>query len=194
MIGAVGAEDREMKRVEAMALRMRDFAANCDGVTAIEFGFVLPPLLYLLMAILQIGFVFTAGQVLEDATTEFARQIRTGQTQDQKITQANFRQKFCDRIAVFMSCSDKNLLIDIRVLPSFGTVDLQWPMDKDGNYTDPGQFQIGAREETVLVRVFYQYKTWLPFVGSVLANLPNGNRLLSASAAFRNEPFKGVAT
>jgi hypothetical protein len=46
----------------------------------------------------------------------------------------------------------------------------------------------------VLVRVFYQYKTWLPFVGSVLANLPNGNRLLSASAAFRNEPFKGVAT
>ena len=90
----------------------------------------------MIMAIFQIGMVFVAGQVLEDATTEFGRLIRTGQAQGGRVDQASFRAAFCDRIAVFMNCDNNNLLIDIQVLPSFGNVSLDWPTDEDGNFDD----------------------------------------------------------
>ena len=179
-----------MKSVLSKFRRMtRRFGAARDGVAVIEFAFILPPVLYMIMAIFQIGMVFVAGQVLEDATTEFGRLIRTGQAQGGRVDQASFRAAFCDRIAVFMNCDNNNLLIDIQVLPSFGNVSLDWPTDEDGNFTTPGNYQLGANQQTVLMRAFYQYPVWLPFVGTTMANLPNGRRLLSASTAFRNEPF-----
>jgi Flp pilus assembly protein TadG len=164
-------------------------AAARDGSAAIEFAFVLPVLLFILCAIFQIGLVFTANQVLEDATTEFARLIRTGQAQSGGLTKANFQQQFCDRIKVFLNCDGTNLLIDIQVMPSFGAVSLGWPIDGTGNFTGTGGYSLGAKEQTVLVRAFYQYPVWMPYVGSTLSTLPNGKRLLAASAAFRNEPF-----
>jgi Flp pilus assembly protein TadG len=165
------------------------FARDRKGATAIEFALILPVFLFMVTAIFQVGLVFTAGQVLEDATTEFARLVRTGQSQNQKVTQAMFRNELCKRINVFLSCSETNLLIDVQVLPSFGAVSLSWPMNEDGTFKDAGQFNPGGAGDTVLIRTFYQYPVWLPFVGATMANLPNGKRLLSASAAFRNEPF-----
>jgi hypothetical protein len=104
------------------------------------------------------------------------------------MSQATFREEFCKRIAVFMPCSDTKLLIDIQVLPGFGNVNLTWPVDENGNLRTKGQYMLGQSGDTVLIRTFYQYPVWLPFMGS-MSNLPNGSRLLSASAAFRNEPF-----
>jgi Flp pilus assembly protein TadG len=170
-------------------LSLRSFRRNAEGATAIEFAFILPIFLFMMMATFQIGLVFTASQVLEDATNDFARLIRTGQAQNTSMTQAQFRDALCERIRVFLSCSDSNLLIDVQVLPGFGGVDLSWPIDEDGVFKDEGAFALGQSGETVLIRTFYQYPVWLPFVGETMANLPNGKRLLAASAAFRNEPF-----
>jgi Flp pilus assembly protein TadG len=172
-----------------LAALLRAFGADRNGATALEFAFILPPLVFMMMAIFQIGLVFTASQVLEDATAEFGRLIRTGQAQGQSMTQQAFRTAFCERIAVFMTCDDHNLLIDVQVLPSFGSVDLDWPVDDDGNFTNAGGYQLGAKEETVLIRVFYQYPILIPFMGASLGDLSNGRRLLAASSAFRNEPF-----
>lgn len=167
----------------------RRLATARDGSAVIEFALILPILLFMLFGIFQVGLVFTANQVLEDATTEFARLIRTGQAQTGGLTQANFRQQFCDRIKVFMTCDGTNLLIDIQVLPSFGAVSLDWPVDQNGLFKGAGQYSLGTKEQTVLVRAFYQYRVWMPYVGAALTTLPNGKRLLAASAAFRNEPF-----
>jgi Flp pilus assembly protein TadG len=169
---------------------LRRFGRNRDGATAVEFALVMPVFLFFLTSIFQIGIVFVAGQVLEDATTEFARRIRTGQTQAGSITQTQFRDALCERIRVFMTCADGNLLVDVQVLPSgFGSVDLGWPIDENGVFQDEGQFNPGGSGDIVLVRAFFQYPVWLPFIGETMANLPNGKRLIAASAAFRNEPF-----
>lgn len=169
--------------------RFRAFGRDRKGATALEFALILPPFLFMMMAIFQVGMAFTANQVLEDATTEFARLVRTGQAQGQKLTQAMFRDELCKRIAVYLTCSDSNLLIDVQVLPAFGAVNLSWPINEDGVFQDEGQFNPGGAGDTVVIRTFYQYPVWLPFVGATMSNLPNGKRLLSASAAFRNEPF-----
>lgn len=176
-------------RAHGFLLPRRRLGADEGGSAVVEFALIVPVLIFLLMAIFQIGLVFTAGQVLEDATTEAARTIRTGQVQKAGTAQSVFRDNFCSRVKVFLSCSSGNLLIDIKALPSSGSVDLSWPINLDGSFAGTGSYAPGAKEETVLVRVFYQYPVWIPFVGESMTNLPNGKRLLAASAAFRNEPF-----
>jgi Flp pilus assembly protein TadG len=189
-VNTVHSQDLSMGALRRRGRRpWRAFAGDRKGATAIEFALIMPVFLTMMMGIFQVGLVFTAGQVLEDATTEFARLVRTGQAQGQKMTQAKFREEICERIAVFLSCSETNLLIDVQVLPSFGAVNLNWPIDDDGNFQDEGQFSPGGAGDIVVIRAFYQYPVWLPFLGETMSNLPNGKRVLAASAAFRNEPF-----
>jgi Flp pilus assembly protein TadG len=145
--------------------------------------------LYLLMAVFQIGFVFTAGQVLEAATSNLARLIRTGQAQAQNMTEAQFRDRLCAQISSFLSCDGAKLLIDMQVLPNFGAVSLSWPVDSSGEFSGAGGYSLGARGDVVVLRVFYQFPVWLPWAGAAMADLPNGKRLLAAGAAFQNEPF-----
>jgi Flp pilus assembly protein TadG len=149
---------------------------------------IAPPFLFLLMALFQIGLVFMANIVMENAMAEASRTIRTGQAQKGNFTQEQFRQRFCDALVGVIAC-DSNLLIDVQALPNFGAVSLSWPIDPDGSWTAPGGYSPGTGSEVVVVRAFYQYRVWLPFVGATLANLPNGRRLLASAAAFRNEPF-----
>jgi hypothetical protein len=41
----------------------------------------------------------------------------------------------------------------------------------------------------VVVRLFYQYPVYVALMGYNLADISGGYRLISATAAFRNEPF-----
>ena len=41
----------------------------------------------------------------------------------------------------------------------------------------------------MVVRAYYEWPTFVTGLGNNLGNMPDGNRLLVATAAFRNEPF-----
>jgi Flp pilus assembly protein TadG len=168
-------------------LRLR---VDHTGSAVVAFALLLPAFLFLLMAIFQIGFVFIAGQVLENVTSDLGRFIRTGQAQQLAVSQADFRKRFCDEVAVFMTCTSSNPLIDVRVLPSFAPPPPAPPLNEQGEFTTAPSYQLGKAEEIVLVRVFYQYPVWLPLFGATFSDLPNGKRLLAAAAAFSNEPFR----
>jgi hypothetical protein len=47
----------------------------------------------------------------------------------------------------------------------------------------------GQDGDIVVVRMFYQWQLFVTGLGFNLANLAGGKRLLSATAAFKNEPF-----
>jgi Flp pilus assembly protein TadG len=165
------------------------FARSEDGATAVELAFIMPVFLYLLMAIFQIGFVFTASQILETAAADLARFTRTGQAQAQNLTRQQFQDRFCQAIRVFLPCDGARFVIDLQVLPSFGAVSLSWPVDASGNFTGSGGYSLGGGGDVVVLRVFYQYSVWLPWAGSAISDLPNGQRLLASAAAFQNERF-----
>jgi Flp pilus assembly protein TadG len=169
--------------------RRRNFTRDEAGSTAIEFALIAPIFLLLLMAIMQMALVLFAGQHLENATATLGRLVRTGQAQGMSLTQATFRDAFCEEMEPLLTCESDRLYIDVQTLSNFSVVPLNLPVNDDGEFEGEGSFQPGDAGQIVVVRAFYRYPVLIPMIGEKLSNIGDGMRLLSSASVFRNEPF-----
>jgi Flp pilus assembly protein TadG len=164
-----------------LARQTRLFRRREDGATAIEFGIVIFPFIAILFAIVEIALVFFAGQVLETAVADSARRIMTGEVQKHDV---------CSRLQAMFDCQG-GVHLDVRTFTSFGSASTSTPVDADGNLdTSTFTFNPGTQNSIVVVRAAYEWPIFVRDFGFNLASLPNGKRLLMATAAFRNEPYK----
>jgi len=163
---------------------VRRLGRKQDGAAAVEFGFVAMPFVILIFAILETAMVFFAGQTLETAVADSSRLIMTGQAQTQGFDRAAFKNSVCARIYGLFDCQN-GLYIDVKTYPNFASINLDPPLDANGNFQDNMSYQAGQAGDIVVVRLFYQW----PIYVSVLTNMSGGKRLLSATLAFRNEPY-----
>ena len=167
---------------------LRRFRRNRRGSAAVEFALVAPIFFALLFAILETGIVFFAGQVLESVTQDSARTIMTGQAQTAALTQAQFKTNVCSRISVLFDCAS-GIYVDVRSYSAFASVDVTAPIDANGNFQNNMQYSPGGPGDIVVVRLFYQWPLIVTGLGYNIANLNNSKRLLTATAAFKNEPY-----
>jgi hypothetical protein len=95
----------------------------------------------------------------------------------------------CNSIAPLLAC-DANLQIDVQNYPSFTSTSVTSPLTAGGDL-DPSlkNWSPGTVCSVVLVRAFYTWNVATPLLTPFLVNMSNGNHLLSAAAAFRNEPY-----
>jgi hypothetical protein len=63
------------------------------------------------------------------------------------------------------------------------------PLDANGNLVNNFVYQPGGPGDIVVVRLFYQWPITISLLGLNLSNMSGGNRLLVATAAFKNEPY-----
>jgi Flp pilus assembly protein TadG len=172
-------------RRRLLAVReLRRLARKEDGVAAVEFGMVALPFLLLVFAIMETAIVFFAGQTLETAVADSSRLIMTGQAQAKGFNQGTFKEAVCARIYGLFDCQN-SVLVDVKTYTTFGGIDLAAPLDAQGNLQANTTYQPGGPGDIVVVRLYYQW----PIYVSVLQNMSGNNRLLIATAAFRNEPF-----
>lgn len=180
-----------LARIACRVLGVRAARRLCrdqQGVAAIEFSLVAAPFLMLLFAITETALVFFAGQTLETAAADSARLIMTGQAQSQGFDKEKFKQAMCDKMYGLLKCD--GVTVDVKKFPTFTTIDLKNPIGQDGKFSDQDfGYQPGDAGDVVVVRIFYQWPVYLSLFGFNLADLPDSKRLLSATAAFRNEPF-----
>jgi Flp pilus assembly protein TadG len=160
-----------------------------DGAAAVEFAMVAAPFLALVFAIMETAMVFFAGQVLETAAADSARLIMTGQAQNQSFSQAKFKDEVCARIYGLFNCTS-GIYIDVKTYTSFASVDTSPPIDQNGQMTNNFTYQPGLPGDIVVVRLFYQWPVYVPLLGFNLADMAGGKRLMAATVAFRNEPYK----
>jgi Flp pilus assembly protein TadG len=168
----------------------RALLADRKGATAVEFALVAAPFIALLVAVIQTFLVFFAQQLLESVVNESSRQILTGQAQAQNMTQTQFAQAVCSNVVILFNCN--NLMIDVEVAGSWSTANTGLPsltFDSNENVTNAWQFNPGNPGDIVIVRVMYQWPVFMGPLGFNLANLSNGNRLIMASTAFKNESY-----
>jgi hypothetical protein len=117
------------------------------------------------------------------------RLVRTGQAQSAGLNMDTFKAKICDQIMLLFACT-ANLKLDVRTFTNFSDMTLTRPVDANGNLkTDDFKYDPGKGGQIVLVRAYYEWPTFVTSLGNNLTDLPDGNRLLAAAAAFRNEPF-----
>lgn len=174
--------------IRSFSSLLRGFRRNRGGSAAVEFALVAPMFFALLFAIIETAFMFFASQVLETVTQDSARMIMTGQAQNAAFTQAQFKTLVCSKVVALFDCVN-GITIDVQNYPQFSNVNVANPIDNSKNFTNPNNFNPGGPGDIVVVRVFYQWPILVTQMGYDISNLSGSKRLLTATAAFQNEPF-----
>jgi Flp pilus assembly protein TadG len=178
------------------------FGRNKDGATALEFAILGLPFAALLFGIIEISVVFILTTNTEHAVSEVSREIRTGEFQSTGGSADEFKAAVCSALSGLGKC-DK-LRVDVVSASTGNFADLTLPESPPactGNaaeiaaceaaqpalpadtYTSTGS---GA---VVIVRVQYVHQLTIPSAVTGLSNAAGNTRVITATTAFRNEPF-----
>jgi Flp pilus assembly protein TadG len=193
-------------KFSALRRRMRKDATR--GSAALEFAFIAPVFFIMLFAIMETGIMYFAQFALQNAVVQAARQIRTGQAQSIPTTGTDnkcngttpiptgaytsqgqwFNDQICCGIAAMLSCT--NLNVNVQSYASgFGgnnfsntqVAGLYQPVTNNYNPGNPC--------DVVLVRATYTWTVFTPILSWFLVNMAGNAHMLSATTAFRNEPY-----
>ena len=165
----------------------RRFRGNGRGSAAVEFALIAPVFFALLFAIIEISIMFFASQVLETVTQDSARMILTGQAQTGGFTKTQFQNYVCSQVPALFNCA--NIYVDVESYPAFSSIVINPQIDSSGNFINNMQYNPGGPGDTVVVRLFYQWPLYVTGLGFNISNMSGNTRLLSATAAFQNEPY-----
>ncbi len=173
--------------------RLRGFAADETAATAVEFAILITPLMFLILATLQLGIIFFATQYLQSLAMSAGRQLMTGSAQDAGMTQQQFIQNaVCPKSTVLFDCN--SIMVDVQSASSYSTISTAALVPTydttTGAVTNNWSYSPGAAGDIVILRLMYNW----PVVGGPLlpglGNQANGNRLLVATSVFKNEPYQ----
>ncbi|KRR24755.1 pilus assembly protein TadG [Bradyrhizobium lablabi] len=166
---------------------LRRFRRNRRGTAAVEFALVAPIFFGVLFAIIELALVFFASQILETVTQDTSRLILTGQAQNSSFTQAQFKNAVCAKLTIMFDCVN-GISIDVQSYKAFSSVNVSDPI-VSGNFVPPNNYLPGGPGDIVVVRLFYKWPLFVTGLGYNVANISGNQRLLTATAAFQNEPY-----
>lgn len=143
----------------------------------------------MLFAVIEMALVFTVDAVLDNATMETGRLVRTGQASAVNMTAAGFKDDLCDRMTIFApQCRAANVTtVDVRVVTQFDIPLVDPSADGDLDPTEV-TYSNGAPGNLMLVRVWYRQPLVTGFMMPSTTDSIGGDRVLRAATAFRNEP------
>ncbi len=164
------------------------------GVTAIEFAFVAPLVLAIMLAAIQISMLYVAQSYLEAVTENTMRDVLTNQSD--MYSASSFKTALCNRVNALFTCSA--LIVDLQPANCSGSAAtisscigaLQPQFDsKTGKMTSTPVFQVGAQASNMRLLVMYEWPVISGPLGLGFASYPGvGWRLLSAVDIFKREP------
>jgi Flp pilus assembly protein TadG len=171
---------------------VRRFGRNRRGSAIVEFALIAPVFFALLFAIIETAIMFFASQMLETITQESARQIMTGQAQAASYSSSQFLSSVvCPQIPTLFTCA--NVYVDVESDPAqFSNVNIANPVTSGAFDGSKLNFNMGGSCSVVTVTLYYQWQMFVTGLGYNISNLNGNKRLLSATAAFRNEPYAGA--
>jgi Flp pilus assembly protein TadG len=159
------------------------------GTAAVEFALVAGPLIVMIFACLELALIILLSVTLDNATDIASRQIRTGITTQANSDVNSFKQSICDNMGWLGATCMSDLMVDVQTYNSFGAVP-NTDLIKDGEFeTANFAYKIGAGNSIQLVRAYYQWHLFTPFLESGLKLLDNGDAVIATKVVFRNEPF-----
>ncbi len=181
---------------------MTRLATERSGVSAAEFALVVPAFLLLVIETLQLGLYFYTSASLDHATSDAARQILTGAVSQAGLTAAQFRtQVLCPALPGSMSCANiVTNILDVPEATSPGGFYTYLNASQTG-ITPPAMdntktsFCPGSTGSYVYIQVYYAMPVLSPIWTATAVNWNGSNvHFVSASAAFKNEPFQSAQT
>ena len=173
------------------------FPRHDGGATAVEFGFVALPFLFLLFAILEVAMVFWTTQALETATAAAARKIYTGQFQSDPANAnltsqqlaTKFKQELCNNLPALVGNCATTVSVDVRnYSTSFAGASATSPVVNGAYDTSGFAYQTIGPKQIAVVTAALKYPTFVPMLRTT-GGLSDGSRVVMATATFRSEPY-----
>jgi Flp pilus assembly protein TadG len=186
----------------ALLKRLRRLSGDDRAATAVEFALLAPPLIFLILASLQLSIIFFAGQYLQSMATASAREIMTGQVQaaaaaaSDTSTQAQttFQTDVCNipnLPPLFFTCG--NIMVDVESTSTYSalsplTAPITPILNSSGKATNL-TYSPGGPGDIVILRLMYNWPVVAGPLLPGLANQSNGDRLLVATSVLKIEPY-----
>jgi Flp pilus assembly protein TadG len=159
-----------------------------EGSAATEFAIVALPFCFMMFAVLELGMVFVIDSVLENATIETGRLVRTGQAESQNFNAATFKTRLCAQMSIFQADCATRAFVDVRQLTQFSST-VPDPMSTGTFKSSDLTYNQGTAGSIIVVRVWYKQPLLTPFLSQGLSRLNDGSAMLMAVTTFRNEPW-----
>jgi Flp pilus assembly protein TadG len=168
--------------------RFSGFLKNRRGAALVEFAIVAAALFLLIFGIIEICLLFWASYELENGVATAARLVRTGQVQSGGLDASRIKAQLCSQAVILSNCAT-TVQLDVETFGTLGAMRAPSAVDNAGKLRSAFTCDPGGPGAYVLVTAFYEWPLVTPLVSAVLGNLADGNFLLRAAAAFKNEPF-----
>jgi Flp pilus assembly protein TadG len=173
-----------MGRVRRFLVRLGE-----SGVASIEFGLIGSAYVMMILAALEVGYMVFLQGVLDNASRDAARQVRTGQVQVASDPQTTFSTLLCNDVSWLIPCA--SLLYQSQAFWQWSEAQsgLNTPLSRgnDGGLQSAG-FDAGSPGEIVIVTVTYNYSFFTPWLATLLGS-SYGAALLTSTVVFQNEPY-----
>jgi Flp pilus assembly protein TadG len=160
---------------------------RCDkGVNAIEFAFVVPIIIAILLATAQIGVIFIAQAYLNEVAEAGMRTVLTNQANN--LTKSQFATAICGNVAALFNCN--NLIVALQQAPTTAAaMSTAMPQfDTNGNLTQQTTYNVAPAPAQMLLVVMYQWPVIGGPLGLKFGGLGNGAYLLVSTQVFMIEP------
>jgi Flp pilus assembly protein TadG len=158
------------------------FGRNDRGSSAIEFAFVAPCVIAILIATVEIGLLEIMSSNLDAAVMQTARKIRTG-TADRPTTSTDFVNQVCAVMVDPLATCRSRLAVSVQTAPDFATARTL------AAAAPSGQFNSGGPGDVVIVEATYTWPLILPMYAGNFKLAGPDHAELDARATFRNEPY-----
>jgi len=164
-----------------------------DAATAIEFALVAMPMITLIVGILEVSMFFAAGTILEGGSAQAARLIRTGQVQMSSDPQKTFATNLCSNISTLLDCSKVQYEVIEATGDTFLNASTTKPtIDSNGNLV-PKNFAAGKSNSVIIVRSYYKWEFFTPYLGSMMTGSLDKNWLpLMSTVVIKSEPYNAA--
>lgn len=186
-------------------VRRRRFLRCEEGITAVEFAFIAPVFLLLVMGIVEFSLIMFTTTVMESATNSTARYGKTGSNPSGVTRQQAITDNITSRTAGLLDPA--KISITSTVYSDFDDVGQPEPcvspssppcpgvagtnyVDVNGNGawdSDMGQAGLGNAGDVVVYSVTYPWTIMSPLVVPFLGSTFN----ITVRTVVRNEPFSG---
>lgn len=167
---------------------MAGWRVDRRGAAAVEFALVAAPLVFLIMCCVELAMFILVNVMLDNATDVASRQIRTGQFTSSE-TATDFKALVCSNMSWLSDSCLGSIQVDVRTYDNFALVDMTSPINQQKLTASTFVFNIGTGSKIQLVRTYYEWPLFTPFLQPVLSKLSNGDALITSVVVFRNEPF-----
>jgi Flp pilus assembly protein TadG len=171
--------------------RCRRFARAQGGAAVVEFALMSVPFFLLLFGIIELSLIFLLSTTMDNAASEVARTVRTGELQLKGgATAQTFKTAICDTLGWLKGDCTKNLYVEVRTFDTFQLAgQAPSPVDNGQFKPDNFQFQLGQPGSIEVVRAYYKWPFITPMVGKAMHQLKDGSMVLMSTVTFRNEPY-----